>query len=89
MPMTFVANAGQSDRRVAFQVQGAGHSFFLTRGEVAMTSERTPGKGVALKLKFANANRVAPVGEERSAASVNYLGGEDSRSNVPAFEGVS
>src|SRR5262245_7104218 len=89
LPMTFVANEGQSDRRVAFQVQGAGHSFFLTPDEVAMTFEPTPGKGVALKLEFANANRVTPVGGTRSAASVNYLSGEDSRTDVPAFDGVS
>ncbi|HEX6020759.1 MAG TPA: SBBP repeat-containing protein, partial [Solirubrobacter sp.] len=89
LPLTFVANEGQTDRRVAFQAQGAGHSFFLTRDQVAMTFEPTPGRGVALKLKFANANRVTPVGGARSAASVNYLTGDQPRTNVPAFEGVS
>jgi len=60
-PLAFTANAGQTDARVRYSVQGAGFSVFLTRRE-AMLSLQRPGKqrrgrGVELALRFLRSNR--------------------------------
>src|SRR4051812_26047276 len=55
LPLTFVENRGQTDARVRFSGQTAGHSVYLTRDEIALTLQKDSGKGVALALRFRNA----------------------------------
>ena len=82
LPLSFTANAGQTDARVRYSAQGAGFSVFLTRRE-AMLSLQRPGKqrrgrGVALALRFLGSNRnVAIRGERPGPGRVNYLLGND------------
>ena len=82
LPLSFTANAGQTDARVRYSAQGAGFSVFLTRRE-AMLSLKRPGKqgrgrGVALALRFLGSNRnVAIRGERPGPGRVNYLLGND------------
>src|SRR6188508_915607 len=82
VPLSFTANAGQTDARVRYAAQGAGFSVFLTRRE-AMLSLQRPGKqrrgrGVALALRFLGSDRnVAIRGEGPGPGRVNYLLGND------------
>jgi beta-propeller repeat-containing protein/hemolysin type calcium-binding protein len=88
LPLSFVPNAGQSDRRVRYQAQAGGASFFFTKHE-AVVALAGKEKGVALRLGFPGANRqVAITGERRQAGRVNYLLGRDPASwqtNLPTF----
>ena len=85
LPLTFVEQQGD----VRFLAQGPGHSFFVTPDQIALTLERPSGQGVALKLRFLDSNpRVEVGGETRSPGTVNYIGGANPRTGVPAYEGV-
>ena len=92
LPLTFVENRGQADRRVRFQVQGPGHAFALTPGQIALTLQRPSGEGVALALRFRGADPgVALSGSRRAPGAVNYLRGNDParwRTGVPGYEEV-
>ena len=48
LPLSFVENQGQTDRRVRFQSSGPGHGFFLTADGIALTLTRPSGDGVNL-----------------------------------------
>ena len=73
LPLAFVRNAGQLDRRVRFSAQAGSASVFLTRSEavVALGKGR---QGLALRLRFLGASpRATLSGAERSPGRVNYL----------------
>ena len=55
LPLAFVPNAGQLDRRVRYAAQAGGSSFFFTRTE-AVLALRKGKRGVALRLGFLGAN---------------------------------
>src|SRR6476659_1993502 len=55
LPLAFVPNTGQLDRRVRYVAQAGGSSFFFTRTE-AMLALRKGKRGVALRLGFLGAN---------------------------------
>ena len=38
IPLSFIANAGQTDPNVKFQVKGAGHSIYFTPNEITFTA---------------------------------------------------
>jgi uncharacterized repeat protein (TIGR01451 family) len=92
LPLSFVPNGGQSDRRVRFQAQAGGASFFFTQREavVALAGEE---KGFALRLGFLGADRkVAVSGERRQPGRVNYLLGRDPtgwHTNLPTYREVA
>ena len=92
LPLTFVENRGQADERVRFHAQGAGHAFYLTRDQIALTLQNDSGRGVALGLHFLDADpRVVPVGSRRAPGTVNYLKGDDPagwRTGVPGYHDV-
>jgi hypothetical protein len=77
LPLAFTANTGQTDRRVRYSAQSGGLSVFLTRKEAMLALQR-PGKGVALALRFLDANpHVVIRGERPGPGRVNYLLGND------------
>jgi hypothetical protein len=77
LPLAFVPNAGQSDRRVRFEARTGGTSFWFTRRE-AVFSFAAKGKGDVLRLQFVGANSAAEIGGQRPGPGrVNYLLGND------------
>jgi len=84
LPVAFVENRGQADRRVRYFAQGSRYAFYLTRDEVALSFEKgsdapePAADGVALALRFLGGNpKVVLEGEERAPGAINYLKGND------------
>src|ERR1051326_6583961 len=77
LPLAFIRNAGQADRRVRYYAQGSGYSFAFTRkGAVLGFAEK--GKRLALGLGFLGARAAAaPEGQAKLPGTVNYLIGSD------------
>ena len=89
-PLTFVANRGQADSRVRFQVQGPGHAFSLTRDQVALTLRQPNGDGVNLALRFEHANAQATItGAERAPGITNYVLGTSRHTEIPGYQRVT
>ena len=90
LPVAFVENRGQADRRVRYYAKAGGSAFYLTRDAVTMTLESAgrPG-GVAISLRFLGGNpRVAIHGDERAPGDVNDFRGADPaawRTGIPRF----
>jgi hypothetical protein len=79
LPLAFVPNEGQTDRRARYYAQGSGFGFFFTHDRVAL-SFQAEGRGHALDLRFVGANPEATLAPERRAEGrVNYLRGDDPR----------
>ena len=91
LPLAFVPNAGQLDRRVRFSAQAGSASIFLTRRE-AVLALGMGRRGLALRLRFLGANASPTLsGVRRSAGRVNYLIGNDSarwQTNLPPYREV-
>ena len=91
LPLSFVPNAGQIDRRVRFFAQASGATFWFTRREAVFA---LPAKGsrVLLHLRFRNADpRLRVIGERQQPGTANFLNGADaakSRSGLPVFRGI-
>lgn len=87
LPMSFEANLGQTDSRVAFVARGDGYRVFLTSTEAAFAVGDT-----ALRMRLVGANsHVRLMGINRLPGSTNYLRGSDSRSwlvGVPTYDAV-
>ena len=78
LPLSFVPNAGQFDRRVRYSAQAAGAGFFFTRKEAVFSLAQKNKPNVALRLRFVGANRnVAIRGERPAPGRANYLVGND------------
>lgn len=95
LPLSFVANRGQANRRVRFLARTAGSAMLLTRrgAVISMVPNHRGGKGAALSLRFAGARpRPAVTGRVRQAGTVNYLTGDDRadwRMGIPTFARVA
>jgi Beta-propeller repeat/PASTA domain len=91
LPLSFVRNAGQLDRRVRYSTQIGSMSVFLTRREavVALAEGR---RSLALRLAFLGASPKATIsGRGRSPGRVNYLVENDParwQTNLPTYRGV-
>ncbi len=91
LPLGFIRNAGQLDRRVRYSARAGPASVFLTRREavVALAEGR---RGLALRLAFLGASPEATIaGANRGPGSVNYLVGNDParwQTNLPTYEEV-
>jgi hypothetical protein len=61
LPLSFVANAGQTDEAVRYYAQGAGYGFFFTpkRAMLSLTKSDQQ-RGTALGLSFLGANPMSP-----------------------------
>ena len=55
LPLSFVPNRGQTDKRVRYYAQGPGFGFYLT-ADKAVLSFTKGERGTALELRFAGAN---------------------------------
>jgi len=93
LPLSFEANRGQSNPRVAFIARGGGQTVFLTPREAVLTwrGRRSP-TAVALRMQFIGASaRSNVVGAKELPGKVNYFLGRDSarwRTNIPTYEQV-
>ncbi|MEG4960200.1 DUF7948 domain-containing protein, partial [Microcoleus sp. K4-C2] len=99
IPLSFIANAGQTDPNVKFQVKGAGHSIFFTPNEIAFLAFQPPNEpgsqptnSSIVRSSLANSNPNPTIsGLEQLPGVANFLVGEDSsqwQTNVPTFKGV-
>lgn len=88
LPLAFVPNAGQLDRRVRYTAQAGSASIFLTRREAAVALAHG-NHGVALRLAFVGANAKPTIaGARRADGRVNYLLGTDParwHTNLPRY----
>jgi hypothetical protein len=96
MPLSFVPNAGQTDSKVRYYVQGAGYGFYFTpQAAVLALTKGAEGKeqGAALHLRFAGANSTPRIeGIQAGSGTVNYAVGRDPadwRTALPTYRGVA
>jgi hypothetical protein len=94
MPLIFVANQGQEDKRVAFSVQGRDKTLYFTPQGVTFGLTIPPdGEDTArliIKLDFLNANTVLPVGQEPCETVVSYFKGSSDQwhTNLPTYSQI-
>ena len=95
LPLSFVANAGQTHPAVRFHVRGAGHTIFFTPEEVVFSaSQEVDGERVSsvVRLRLVGANPEPVVeGLERLPGVANYFVGDRSqwRTGVPTYGAVA
>jgi hypothetical protein len=79
LPLSFVANEGQTDEAVRYYAQGAGYGFFFTHKRAMLSFAQDKGRGGhALALDFLGANPDATLtAQKRLSGKVNYLVGDD------------
>jgi Beta-propeller repeat/PASTA domain len=91
LPLAFVPNAGQLDRRVRYSARAGGASVFLARREVVLALAKGR-RGLTLQLSFLGADASPEIsGAERTPGRVNYLIGNDPsrwRRNLPTYAEV-
>lgn len=92
LPLSFIANRGQADRRARYYAHGKAASVFFTPGGLALSlaDERRAGRRWGLRLDFLGKARPQPVGQARTPTVVNYLKGprRDRRSGIPSYSKV-
>jgi hypothetical protein len=86
LPLSFVVNRGQLDRRVSFAVQGRDASALFARRGVSYVL----GGRHVVKVDFVGARAVEPVGQRRLAGIVSVFKGDRSqwRTGIPTFRGI-
>src|SRR6478735_3400788 len=82
LPLTFEANAGQTDSRVKYISRGAGYTLFLTaENEAVVSLARVSSKGerqtVAVRMSLQGSKQAAIQDLERQATISNYYQGAD------------
>ncbi|MEZ2227324.1 MAG: S8 family serine peptidase [Microcoleus sp.] len=99
IPLSFIANTGQTDPNVKFQVKGAGHSIYFTPNEITFTAFQKPNEpgnqatnSAIIRSSLANSNPNPTIsGLEKLPGVANFILGEDSsqwHTDVPTFNGV-
>ncbi|WP_293342769.1 hypothetical protein [Microcoleus sp. CAWBG58] len=99
IPLSFIANAGQTDPNVEFQVKGAGHSIYFTPNEIAFTAFQKPNEpgnqattSSIVRSSLANSNPNPTIsGLEQLPRFANFILGEDSsqwHTDAPTFNRV-
>jgi hypothetical protein len=94
LPLYFIANQGQMDPRVNFNVQtGAGNLTFTHQGvEMGLPARRGEGRSPAARLSLVGLNtKVQPVPLEPQEARFNYFFGRDRQkwhTDVPSYGAV-
>ena len=81
LPLAFVENRGQEEKRVRYSARGDGFAFFFTAGDVVMAlrKEGARAPGASLALRFLGRNPQGTLeAEDRAPGEVNYLRGNDS-----------
>ncbi len=81
VPLVFVANAGQTDRRVRFLSRGPGYALFLTADEAVLklhAGGADKNQGDVIRMRLAGAQPPASiVGEDIQGGTVNRFVGAD------------
>src|SRR5438874_8317476 len=92
LPLSFEANAGQTDPEVRYLARGSGYTIFLTENDAVIKLQDRQGDGAVLRLNVANANEHAEIAaRDQLAGKANYFFGNDPtkwRTNVPMFSQV-
>jgi len=95
LPLSFIENRGQADRRASYYAHGKAASVFFTPGGLALSlaDERRADRRWALRLDFLGAapTRPRPVGQARTSAVVNYFKGprRNWQSRIPTYSKVA
>jgi len=88
LPLSFIPNQGQVDKRVGYYVQSSGQSLWFTASGVTMALPKT-----TLRLEFLDANpSVRLEGGDKLPGIVNYFIGNDPakwRTNTPTYSRVT
>lgn len=88
-PLSFEANAGQTDSRVEYLSRGAGYTVFLQPGEVVVRLKAAHGsQDAALRMELEGAHAAKGEPETREETRTNYLIGshpENWRTGVENF----
>ena len=88
LPLSFVANAGQTDESVRYYAQGSGFGFFFTEDK-AVLSLAKGDRGHALELGFLGASPDASLEAGQPApGTVNYLTAGESHTSLPTYQQV-
>jgi hypothetical protein len=89
LPLSFIPNAGQTDRSVRYYAQGAGFGFYFTKDKAVLAFPKGK-RGVALDLRFLGANpNVKLQAQRRGPGTVNYLLGVHHHTGLPTYRQVS
>jgi hypothetical protein len=86
LPLSFVANRGQLDRRVSFAVQGRdADALFTSRGVAYVLDGR-----YAVKVDFVGARPVRPSGQDKLPGIVSIFKGarQDWHAGIPTYRGI-
>ncbi len=84
LPLSFIQNKGQVDRRVSYYAEGSGHAFYFTPDKAVLAL--TKGKrGVALELAPLNAGAPRLEATHRAQGKVNYLTGSERHTNLATY----
>jgi len=97
LSIPFVANQGQTDKKVKFYAATFGGTVFVTEtGEIVYSLPKVDGArvvtGAIIKEKPGNAKTLVVTGQERAAATVNYFKGSNKarwKKNLPTYDVVS
>jgi hypothetical protein len=91
LPLAFVPNHGQTDKRIRFSAEAGGASFWFTEREAVFAFAGRP-KAHVLRLGFVGASTgVEIVGRSPGPGRVNYLAGSDHtkwRTGLPTYAEV-
>ncbi|WP_217697922.1 Ig-like domain-containing protein, partial [Sinomonas mesophila] len=88
LPLSFVANAGQTDEGVRYYAQGAGFGFFFTEDKAVLSLSKGD-RGHALELGFLGSSPDATLEvSEPAPGTVNYLAAGENHTNLPTYKQV-
>jgi hypothetical protein len=89
LPLSFVPNAGQTNRSVRYYAQGNGFGFYFTPDKTVLSFTKG-GKGAALHLIPLRASASAKLeADQRGPGRVNYLVGSKRHTNLPTYQEIA
>jgi len=89
LPLSFVPNVGQSDRRVRYYAQGKGFSVSFMSDKVVLSFTKG-GRGTELALVPLAANANARLDADRPArGTVNYFVGQKRHTSIPTYHEIA
>src|SRR5437867_4391432 len=78
LPLSFEANAGQTDPRVKYVARGSGYTIFLTANDVFLSLQDRQHGDAGIRLKLGGANRDSKIAAlDELAGKSNYFIGND------------
>lgn len=89
LPLSFIENQGQADKRIAYYFQSPGHSMYFTHDGHALRLTQGKGEGAkahTIKVELVDAAAKRIEGRERAPGIVSYFKGPEDRLR-PALAG--